>query len=169
MTVRISAPQTLLTETAAPAAGAYAATSVFSVAGFRNLTLWLNADCAAAAGYIVAAVRFSPGAVDTPDATPAFGDDVWYPVMFNDGAPVATLYTGTRATGVDYTGAPEWGALTIRPGVLRFEAHDAASNEIRGYQEMAIPAGARWCSIEYAEVGTTGTPSAIAIVVSMAE
>ncbi len=167
--MRISSPQTLLTETTAAASGAYAATGIVRCDGWRRCALWLNADCAAASGYIVVVPRFSPGAVDTWGTTPAFGDDVWYPVMVNDAVPVPTLYTGARVSGVDYTGAPEFGAVTVRPLALRFEAHDASTNEIRGVQEFEIPSGARYLSFEYAEVGTTGTPSALAIVYTLAE
>lgn len=169
MTFPITRPYTLLTETTAAASGAYAATGIVVCTRWRRCAVWLNADCAAASGYIVVVPRFSPGTADPPDTTPAFGDDVWYPVMVNDSAPVPTLYTGTRVTGVDYTGAPEFGTVTVRPLALRFEAHDASTNEIRGVQDFEIPAGARYLSFEYAEVGTTGTPSALSIVLTFSE
>ncbi len=151
--------QTLLAETTCAASGAYAATSVIKVEGYRLIILEINNDCAAAAGYPVLIPRLSSRAGAT---APAFGDDVWQCVGVTDGAPVATLFTGTRVTGVDYTGAPEFGVLTFRPLAIRTEAHDAGTNEIR----MRVPidvTGARWFSIEYAEVGTTGTPSAVGI------
>lgn len=37
--MRITAPQVLLAETAAPASGAYAATGIINVQGYREITL----------------------------------------------------------------------------------------------------------------------------------
>ncbi len=151
--------QELLAETACAAAGAWAATSIVKVEGYRTLVLEIAVDCAAAGGYPWIVPRISSQGGDT---APAFGDDVWFPPSITDGAPVATLNTGTRVTGVDYTGAPEFGVLTFRPLAIRTEAHDAATNEIRKRVVMDITGG-RWFSVEYAEVGATGTPCAIAL------
>lgn len=153
----------LLAETTAAASGAYASTSVLDVRGYRTITLFLNVDCAAAGGYPELVPRLAYEDLSTtPGTAPAFGDDVWYPYGITDGVPVATLRTGTRVTGVDYTGAPEWAVLTYRPLSIRTEAHDASTNEIRMTVALDVSAAA-WFSIEYAEIGATGTPSAVGI------
>lgn len=154
--------RSLLTETTHAASGAYSATSVLKVTGYRTITLLLNIDAAAAGGFpsiVPRGAAVHTGAQDTP---PAFGDDVWYCFGVTDGVPVATLGTGTRATGVDYTNSPEFGRMKFRPLEIVSEAHDGATDEIR----MAVSLDISWCrwfSIEYAEDGATGTPGAITI------
>lgn len=153
---------TLLAETTAAASGAYTASGVIDVRSFRTITLFLNVDAAAVGGYPVIRPRVAYEDDGTLGVAPAFGSDVWYAVGVTDGSPVATLLTGTVASGVDYTGAPEWGVLTFRPLAIRTEAHDAATDEIRMTVALDVSA-ASWFSLEYGEVGNTGTPSAIGI------
>lgn len=158
----VSAGATLLTETAAAGSGAYTASAVVDVRAYRTITLFINSDAAAANGYPMIRPRVAFEDDGVVGVAPAFGSDVWYAVGVTDGAPVATLLTGAVASGVDYTGAPEWGVLTFRPLAIRTEAHDAATDEIRMTVALDVSA-ASWFSLEYGEVGNTGTPSALGI------
>lgn len=120
--------------------------SIVSVTDARWVWLWIKADVGAAGAY-AHLVPFVSGAA----AEPEIGDDSWFALPERDATATATLLAGSVPTGADWTIAPEWGVVTVRPLVIRTEAGDAGTDKIR----MVVPinvAGARWLYVAAEEV-----------------
>lgn len=124
---------------------------VVSVAQFRRVTLWIKASVDAAGAYahivpLVSAAR----------SQPAIGDDSWFGLSERDAEATATLLAGSVTTGADYTIAPEWAVVTMRPIVIRTEAGDANTNEIRMAVTLDVT-HARWLYVACEEVSAAMT------------
>ncbi len=125
-----------------------AVSGIVSVLGATEITLWIKASADAASAYAHIVVN-----VSGEMTAPAQGDDEWYQPPIADNSPTDTLLTGSVPTGADYTGAPEWGIVKIRPLVLRTIDSDANTDEIRMAQTIKLPKGSRWMYLFAEEVG----------------
>jgi hypothetical protein len=137
---------TLLDSTALTTSPNGGVSSIVSVEGYRYVTLWItgSADAASAYPHIIPLVS---GA----GPLPLLGDDSWYGLAERDTSATATLLVGTLPTGADYTIAPEWAVVTTRPLVIRLEASDANTDEIRMCVTLNV-AHARWMYIACEEI-----------------
>jgi hypothetical protein len=116
-----------------------AVSSIVSVYGGTQVTLWIKANVGAAGAYAHLVLNVSGLA-----AAPAQADDSWYQPTIADITPTDTLLTGSVPTGADYTIAPEWGIVKLRPIVMRTIDGDANTDQIRMAQTITLPRGARW-------------------------
>ncbi len=144
----LNGPQVeLLASTALTTNPGGAVSSIVSVNGGTEVTLWIKASADAASAYAQMVVNLSGLA-----AAPALGDDSWYQPAIADLAPTDALLTGSVPTGADYTIAPEWGVIKLRPLVLRTIDSDANTDEIRMAITIRLPRGARWMYLFAEEV-----------------
>lgn len=141
-------PVELLASTALTTDPNGAVSGIVSVYDATDVTLWIKASADAASAYAHLVVNVSGAAT-----APAQGDDSWYQPPLADQTPTDTLLTGSVPTGADYTIAPEWGIVKIRPMVLRTIDSDANTDEIRMAQTIILPRGSRWMYLFAEEVG----------------
>lgn len=124
------------------------------VGPYRELTLLLNIDAAAADG--TGGISIIP-ALSASKTLPSVDDDVWFIPGVTDGSVTAALPGATVAVGADYTLTPEFGQTAIRPWeILPGDDWDNATDEIR----MAITikcAWAKWFHIAVADPSGAGT------------
>lgn len=136
----------LLASTALTTDPSGAVSGIVSIAPFAEVNLFVKADVGAAGAYVHIAVMVSSAA-----AQPALGDDSWFALPEREAAGTATLVAGTLPTGADYTIAPEWSVVKVRPMLIRTEDGDANTDKIR----MAVPLrvrGYRWMYVFAEEV-----------------
>lgn len=146
------------------ASGAYAHSDPIDLEGARRLVLLVSYSPNAVGGYpgIIPAFGYT-----IVEGGPAATDDVWYVPAVWDGSVTATLLTAaSQPAGTDYTVQPEFGFTTHRPMLIRLEAGDAATDEIRIAVTLEVGA-ARWARVSYAELGVVATPGTLAISYSL--
>jgi hypothetical protein len=154
---------TLFTEAALAASGDWTrGTGVLDVQNCRSLALFCKYNPAAIGGYPHIVLLVS----NAQDA-PAVGDDSWYALPMTDGTMTeVTLDTGLPS-GADFTAAPGWGEVLVRGLVLRPDAADAASDEIRQAIEVRV-APYRWVQLMVAEKGVTASPGTLQVLYAKA-
>lgn len=121
--------------------------SVVELYDYRYVTLYIkgSADAASAYAHVIPLIS-------SASSTPAVADDSWYGLCERDSTATATPLTGSLPTGADYTIAPEWAVVTCRPIVIRLEASDANTDEIRLAVTLNV-AHAKYLYVAVEEVG----------------
>ena len=149
--------ETLVTDAALAAAGAFTASPIIDVRKWRRLNLSVRYNVGAAGGYPhIVAVRAKTA---TEPLTTA---DDWYAFSVNNGQPASTVITGAFPTNTDMTIQPGWGELTSYPMLLRLNTGVANTDKIRKDIELDVTS-AKWVYILYAEKGVTGTPGTLGL------
>ena len=147
----------LRTDAALAAAGAFVATTVIDVRGFRRLNLTIRYAPGAAGGYPhIACFRAKTA------ASPALNTDNWSTFGVNDGTVVATNLAGALPGGTTITAAPPWGEITNRPLVLRTAAAVTPGDRVRMDVELDV-ASVKWVYFDCAERGITATPGILGV------
>jgi hypothetical protein len=83
---------------------------------------------------------------------------VWYPPSITDGSVTVVDPSGSKLTSSLATFQPEWGKITVRPGLIEFEAVEASTDEIRIRLKVDV-SDSRWFYFSAAAAGAGTLPS----------
>jgi hypothetical protein len=148
--------ETLLTDVAAAAAGAFTATAVIDVAKWRRLNVSIR--------YVPGAVGGYPQIVPLRAKTasePLITTDNWYGFGASDGSISAAALTGAFPASTTATITPAWAISTQRGLVLRTETATGVE-AVRLDVELNVES-VKWVYFLYAEKGITATPGTVGL------
>lgn len=148
------------------ASGAWTHSSVVAVGGYRkiNIDLYYTTDSTGGTGGYPGLIPVFSNKAGT---APAAGDDVWVaPTILNDTRTLTTP-SGTIATGTDWTQAPGFAYGVGERLLLRLVA-SANDTDIQRARFVLDCSTAKYFCCQYAEVGDTSNPGALAIEISLA-
>lgn len=130
--------------------------AVYDIRGYRTIVLEVTYS-----GNQAGQRLFGVPLLSCSAAAPADNDvDEWFSPVTPDPSPTASAESAVP-TGSDYTTAPEWSRVTIRPTSFTAEAIDNATDELR-FNVPINCAGNRWFHLSYGEQGA-GTAGVVTI------
>lgn len=133
---------------ATQAAAAYLSAGRIDVRNWNELSLFIDADAAAAADRLALIVMVS-NAAEMPAAT----DDSWFIPHVTDGAVTIGAGAGAVPASFDYTLLPAaWGQVLLNPGEYRLPAFGGATEEGRPAIVFNVRRF-RWAQVLYADFG----------------
>lgn len=144
------------------ASGDWTRSDIISVMDAREIVLLIAYDPSTSSGGYPHIVPL----VSCNQAQPAAGDDSWYMPGVTDGTVTEVSADTGLPSGADYTAVPGYGEVLYRPIMLRCDAADNASDEIRLAIRLNV-APYRWLHLICAEKGLTANPGALLITYTL--
>lgn len=147
------------------ASGAWTASTVVALAGYRkiNVDLYYTTDATSGTGGYP---LFYPRWSNKAGSAPAFGDDVWVSSMLGNDTRTLTTPTGTIATGEDSTFAPGFAYVVAERQAYRLVA-SANDTDVQRVRVTFDCSHAKFFSLSFAEAGDTSNPGSLAVEVSL--